>query len=296
MQSLGETIEDIGTKLRQREAGLTALPASTISSPQKRGGQPVAVATPNQPSRSTRSKRQPTNPQTTTTVCPQCKGAGWLRTDAEVGSPNFGRIIACICKTREIEQHRQRSLMNMSNLDDFAALNFANYDANVTDVREAFTAARDFARHPEGWLLLSGGFGCGKTHLAAAIANETIARGVITYFAVTPDLLDQLRAAYAPSSELTYDERFERMRGTSLLVVDDLGTENATPWAREKLYQIFNHRYNLRMATVVTTNVDLGLIDPRISSRLRDEALCRIVEISAADYRLIPLSKRSIKK
>jgi len=27
-------------------------------------------------------------------------------------------------------------------------------------------------------------------------------------------------------------------------VLDDLGTEHATPWARDKLYRLVNYRYN----------------------------------------------------
>lgn len=70
-----------------------------------------------------------------------------------------------------------------------------------------------------------------------------------------------------------------------LLIVDDLGTESSTPWAREKLFQIFNHRYNHRLATVVTSNANLDSIEPRICSRLCDTALCTRIFIQAADYR-----------
>lgn len=228
-------------------------------------------------------------------VCPHCKGSGWLRNNAAVGSPNFGRIIPCACKTNQIEQRQKLKLLRLSNLDAFDSLHFDNFDPKVRGVREAYKAAREFARTPDGWLLLMGGYGCGKTHLAAAIANETVGRGISVYFAVAPDLLDQLRAAYAPNSETTFDEIFEQIRSATLLVVDDLGTENATPWAREKLYQMLNHRYNYQMATVITTNVKLDDIDPRISSRLRDKALCRTVEIPASDYRLRDISERRIK-
>jgi DNA replication protein DnaC len=42
---------------------------------------------------------------------------------------------------------------------------------DLKDLKKAFDAARDFAEHPRGWLLLTGPYGCGKTHLAAAIGN-----------------------------------------------------------------------------------------------------------------------------
>jgi len=76
-----------------------------------------------------------------------------------------------------------------------------------------------------------------------------------------PDLLDHLRATYGPDSEVRFDERFEEVRDAPVLILDDLGTQNATPWAQEKLYQILNHRYNAQLPTVVTTNQDLADID-----------------------------------
>ncbi len=55
---------------------------------------------------------------------------------------------------------------------------------------------------------------------------------------VVPDLLDYLRAAYSATSTTGLDERLEQIRETPLLILDDLGAHNATPWAQEKLFQI----------------------------------------------------------
>ena len=66
-----------------------------------------------------------------------------------------------------------------------------------------------FARDPQGWLVLMGGYGAGKTHLAAAIANYRIALGHPALFVVVPDLLDYLRATYSPTSDTGLDERLE---------------------------------------------------------------------------------------
>src|SRR5262249_34596046 len=81
------------------------------------------------------------------------------------------------------------------------------------------------------------------------------------------------------------DERFELVRSVPLLILDDLGTESATPWAREKLYQLVNHRYNQRLATVITTNLKPQAIEPRIYSRLCDPACGAIITIVGQDFR-----------
>ncbi len=115
-------------------------------------------------------------------------------------------------------------------------------------MEEAFRAAHGYAEKPEGWLLLQGPYGAGKTHLAAAIANYRDSQGYPVMFVVVPDLLDHLRATFSPDSTTTYDQRFEELRSAPLLVLDDLGTQATTPWVREKLYQLFNHRYNAALS------------------------------------------------
>jgi DNA replication protein DnaC len=212
-------------------------------------------------------------------VCPICQGAGWVRFEVRVGHPMFGRAVRCECLSTQLESQRFEDLERLSALEPFRDRTFDNFDPKVHGVADAYDVARRFARDPYGWLVLHGGYGSGKTHLAAAIANEALNARAQVLFAVVPDLLDHLRSAFAPNSPIQYDEMFEGVRTTHLLVLDDLGTESATPWAQEKLYQIINYRYNYQMPTVVTTNRRLEQIDDRIQSRLRDQALCKIVEI-----------------
>ena len=218
-------------------------------------------------------------------VCKMCKGAGYLRADVEFGHPMFGKLLTCECRSVELERRDFAELERISNLEPFKAKTFDNFDPRVKGTRRAYDAARSFASDPNGWLLLSGGVGCGKTHLAAAIANQAILTRFTTLFTVVPDLLDHLRSTFGPSSEIQYDELFDKVRSTGLIVLDDLGTESATAWAREKLFQILNHRYNYRMPTVITTNQDLRRMDERIRSRLQDTSLCLEVRMDAEDYR-----------
>lgn len=174
----------------------------------------------------------------------------------------------------------------MSGLGVLEDWTFENFDPNVPGVKRAYEVCLAYAENPDGWLLLTGSFGSGKTHLAAAVANFVAAGHVMfPMFSVVPDLLDYLRAAFAPDQGSTYDNRFNEIRNASLLVLDDLGTENATPWATEKLFQIINYRYNQRRPTIITTNRDLDRMDPRIASRIKDSAICAHIYIDARDYR-----------
>lgn len=201
------------------------------------------------------------------------------------GHPSFGRLLQCDCLLSRIDERRAGELMRYSQLDAHRSETFESFDPKVPGVDRAYQEARKFGRDPNGWLILVGTYGCGKTHLAAAIANEAIRRGNPALFTIVPDLLDHLRSAFSPTSDVQYDELFERVRAAGLLILDDLGTESATPWAREKLYQIVNYRYNYRQPTVITTNRRLNEIDDRIRSRMTDQAFCTVVEISAEDYR-----------
>ncbi|HLY31043.1 MAG TPA: ATP-binding protein, partial [Ktedonobacterales bacterium] len=220
-------------------------------------------------------------------VCPICFGMGYVRIDVPVGDPMFGQAAPCVCKERQREERRRSDLRRISSLDAFDKKTFETFDARgAPGAREAFEVARHYADDPQGWLIFSGGYGVGKTHLAAAIANLQLAKGAHVFFSIVPDLLDHLRAAFAPSSESPFDEMFDRVREAGLLVLDDLGAENSTAWATEKLFQLINYRYNFRMPTVITTNHRLlSHIDERIRSRLSDLSLVRQVVIEAPDYR-----------
>jgi DNA replication protein DnaC len=225
--------------------------------------------------------------------CPICGGVGYLRQDLPIGHPEFGRLQICSCRHGDISRRIHRRLFELSNLDELQNLTFANFQprgriglrpAQADTLELAHNQSRIFAEKLEGWLLLQGDYGCGKTHLAAAIANFAVEMGVPTLFITVPDLLDTLRFSY-DDPEASFEERFEQIRTAPLLVMDDFGTQNATPWAQEKLFQIINYRYINRLPLVVTTNLMLEEIEGRIRSRLEDPEMVTRVHIRVPDYR-----------
>jgi len=225
--------------------------------------------------------------------CPLCGGLGYVREEVPVDHPDFGKLFPCRCKLAEIEGLRLRQLRSLSNLHYLTHMTFDTFGPegyglgpNLADnLRHAFDEAGRYANDPEGWLTFFGGYGCGKTHLAAAIANRVIEHGQPVLFVVVPDLLDHLRATFGPASPIGFDERFTQVRDAPLLILDDLGTQSSTAWAQEKLFQLLNHRYNARLPTVVTSNSSPEEIDLRLRSRLVDPSLATIVTILAPDFR-----------
>jgi DNA replication protein DnaC len=133
-------------------------------------------------------------------------------------------------------------------------------------------------------LCLVGPYSTGKTHLAAAIAHDVQSRGQPVMFVTTADLLDYLRVTFNPGAPVSFDQRFQQVKNTPFLVLDDLGMESASAWAKEKLFQIIDYRYVTRRPTVFTTSKTLEDLDPRLRSRLIDTRRCLIFAITAPDY------------
>ncbi len=173
----------------------------------------------------------------------------------------------------------------------FESFDLAGHRASVAEretLQAALRAARDFADAPEGWLLFVGPQGCGKTHLSVAIADALLRQGRDVRFFLAADLLDRLRDAFSPDSTVSYYRLFESVRNADLLVLRDFEMEmqHVTPWAREKLKQLLVHRYDARLATIITSP---GYKETESSSfiisRLEDATLVNVVPIASPDYR-----------
>ena len=234
--------------------------------------------------------------------CTVCGGSGLLRLDIDlpVDHPDFGRLYLCNCRERQIAETLMTGVYALNDIQTLKALTFENFNPEGNQnskhpptekekktLKEALAKAREYAARPEGWLFIVGPHGCGKTHLAAAIANQVVAHGKATIFVTVPDLLDKLRAGIT-SKEAPIDERMDRIKEIPLLVIDDLGAEQLTDWTRSKLFQLINHRYIRELPTVTTTNLTFTQLHdryPRSASRLTDKHLSTTALILAPDYR-----------
>ncbi len=203
------------------------------------------------------------------------------------GKPDFTQVVPCRCVKKELDDERLTRLKRYSNLGTLTGFTFENLEPqgrsgkpkNQEQFQRVYEAAKAFATDPNGWLVLIGPSGSGKTHLAAAIANECVNHGFPAFYVTTPDLLDHLRAAFNPSSEIPYDEFFDQVRNAPLLILDDFGVQASTSWAREKLDQLLTYRFNSKLPMVIVPIVPLEQIDERWHTRLTDPELSKVCVI-----------------
>jgi len=201
--------------------------------------------------------------------CPKCGGTGW-RTVAVVGKGGAAREAAlCDCAG---DDRLERLLMAARIPKRYEDCDFPSYDTNHYDLQEngpnaslynqslqqAKTVVVGFAREypnvEESGLLLMGGCGVGKTHLAVAVLKSLIGRGHAALFCDYRELLKQIQASYNPDRQATELEVLEPVLTCELLLLDDLGSSKPSAWALETVGHILNTRYNEKRVTLITTN------------------------------------------
>jgi DNA replication protein DnaC len=199
-------------------------------------------------------------------VCPECDGAGYYTLAVPVGHADFGKLIPCACLIQAREEraqqqqarHTQVVLAELARtLGRLVSARFDTFDCDrplvellwggetfAVDVQrqalhQAFDDAQLYAEQPGDWLYLCGPCGAGKSHLAAAIANELAMRGRGVTYASVPDLLRFVRRGFADGAA---DERLDALIQVDVLVLDDLGAEYLTAWAAEQMFILIKPR------------------------------------------------------
>jgi DNA replication protein DnaC len=115
-------------------------------------------------------------------------------------------------------------------------------------------------------LFLYGTLGLGKSRLAFHIAWEYIENGWSVLYYQAEDLLNQLQACQVDGKE--FGHMWSEMKKVELLILDDVGANNATEWRWSQLDAIIDYRYRESRPLVITANkLDLP---ERVLDRLKE--------------------------
>lgn len=208
--------------------------------------------------------------------------------------------VACKCD-REIEQQKKRREKQMEierlkrtcfNSMREWSYTFENYQG---EENQSLMIAKNFVEDYEKMkkenigLLFYGSVGSGKTYLACSIANSLIEQYQISVkirnFA---QIINELQKS---SFDFDKNAYIESLVNTSVLILDDLGIERDTSYAKEQVYNIVNSRYLKQKPTIFTTNLSYDTIQnckdsveyQRIYSRIIE--MCIPVMVAGEDFR-----------
>lgn len=186
-------------------------------------------------------------------------------------------------------------LLEASNLGErFKGRTFASFDAKRD--REAFDACSKYASAERllelqrNGLLIAGGYGSGKTHLAAAVTNALIDRGIQVLFETAIEHFDKIRNDFENTG---INRHLASMKSANVLVIDDLGKEKKSDWTRQVLFDVVNYRYEHKMPIIITTNLvsedgqDFSALTNHVEGAVYSRIceMCNIVVTKSGDYR-----------
>jgi DNA replication protein DnaC len=225
-------------------------------------------------------------------TCPKCNGTGWVPF-----APGSYDINACSCQ--EGSRRSQRIVAAKipkrylhCRLDSFHDRGLAQLIAARSRVLEFANGWMAGANHGRG-LLLTGGCGSGKTHLAVAGLLEIIGspKPGRLLFRNFQDLIQEIQASFDSDEVPSKSEILRPLLEADLLVLDELGSQKPSMFVQDILYYIINTRYNEERTTIFTTNLNADTkptLTENIGERLRSRLFEMTEEVRMAnvpDYR-----------
>lgn len=133
-----------------------------------------------------------------------------------------------------------------------------------------------FQERGKGLYLYSQVKGSGKTRMAISIGNALMkVKKLGVKYTTTLDLLDEIKKTFDKDSEMTESKLIESIKRIDILILDDVGVENPTPWVKSIFYSILDGRMDNKKITIFTSNLSLDQLqhDDRLKSRIEKMAI-----------------------
>lgn len=201
-----------------------------------------------------------------------------LDVESPSGQPQLNdRKVACKLQLARDSENRVRSRVRSFYVDEraleqgYSADEIMRKDAErikaVGQMMRYIDQTRESGLQTKG-LYLAGKFGTGKTFLMCYMLHELAKAGFSGVIVYVPEFVEDLKSMFNEPHRIK--ETVEMMKHTDLLVFDDIGAENLSPWVRDHvLGTILNYRMN-RKPTFYTSNQNLDVLERHFSFTSKD--------------------------
>lgn len=149
---------------------------------------------------------------------------------------------------------------------------------------------------PVKGLYLSGSFGSGKSYILSALLNELSLKGYKCVNINYPLLLNRLKASF---SDYNYNEVMNEIMNCDVLLIDDIGAENNSQWARDEvLGTILQYRMDSDLTTFFTSNFTIDELETILSETskgtdlIKSRRIIERVKYLTIEEKLISKNKR----
>lgn len=187
-------------------------------------------------------------------------------------------------RTLEAEQNReveknwlvQRAVRELALPQRLDAYDFRSFIARLPGQKTVLNVCREFVGNwPNvGGLVMIGGVGAGKTHLAVSICKELCKRGVICRLETISRIIREIRSTWKGGNEsMSEQDVIDKFSGLDLLVIDEIGAQYGTDSERVLVTEIINNRYERMKPTILIGNVKRSELEALVGVRVVDRVL-----------------------
>lgn len=188
-------------------------------------------------------------------------------------------------KAKAIEIFQEKSLIN----EKLKQATLKNYTPRHQTQQEALQWAVDYCKgfdpNTSPNALLQGSYGLGKSHISVGIVRYLIKQGHTCIFTSVPKLFTKIKATYNRDSNTKEHELLEALEVVDLLVLDDLGAEQASEWQLSKLFEVIDTRAG--KPTIYTTNHNSKTLVEQVGNRNFDRLMdnVKVLVLQGESYR-----------
>lgn len=205
--------------------------------------------------------------------CPRCMNRGYFDEVLEEGGHIYHVFRECECmKTRRSLRAIRRSGLAPL-LDRYT---FEAWQEREPWQKRAKELALAYAENPEGWFVMAGSVGAGKTHLCTALCGALLKRGMSVRYVLWRDLA--VRAKAVVNDDEAYQAIVAPLKRVKVLYIDDLfktGDKKPTSGDMNLAFELLNRRYNSGLPTVISSELtveDITALDTATGSRIYERS------------------------